>query len=179
MAGDETVLNASCRCGRVQIALSGQPFLSVACYCDDCQAAGRRLGALPDATRLLDADDGTRAVMVRKDRLTIATGSEHLAAFHLTPESPTRRIVASCCNTPLFIDVTVAHWITFYADRLAVRPPVEMRVMTKYRTSTLPYPDDAGVYAGHTPRFVFRVLGAWIAMGFARPRLPNYPEINA
>jgi len=54
-----------------------------------------------------------------------------------------------------------------------------MRVMTKYRNSSLPYPDAAPTYEGHTGRFMLKVLGAWIALGFRRPRLPDYPQLSA
>ncbi len=170
----------SCRCGAVRIVLEAAPFLAAVCYCDDCQAAGTRLAALEGAPAVLDADGGTAYAMVRKDRVQIEFGEEHLAEFRLKPDAPTRRVVATCCNTPMFLDVSAAHWLTLYSDRMpaSARRPVEMRVMTKYRNSDLPFPDAAPTYREHTLRFVFKVLGAWIAMGFGRPRLPDYPHIS-
>src|SRR5690606_38328865 len=113
------------------------------------------LETLNGAGTILDSDGGSQCVMVRKDRVRIEAGQEHLAEFRLKPGSSTRRVVATCCNTPLFLDVTIAHWITLYSGRLPphARRPVEMRVMTKYRNSSLPYPDAAPTYPGHTGRF--------------------------
>jgi len=180
MVQGEQALHATCRCGAVKLALDTAPFLSAVCYCDDCQAAGHRLEALESAPTVLDPDGGSDYVMVRKDRVRIASGQHHLAEFRLKPGSSTRRVVATCCNTPMFLDVTIAHWITLFSDRLPpeARKPVEMRVMTKYRKSSLPYPDAALTYRDHTGRFVLKVLGAWIAMGFRRPRLPDYPQLS-
>src|SRR5690606_1024261 len=181
MVQPELPLIATCTCGKVRLALEAAPFLSAVCYCDECQAAGNRLAVLAGAPVALVPAGGSRYVMVRKGRVRTEAGEEHLAPFRLKPESPTRRIVATCCNTPMFLDVTIAHWITLYSDRLPAqaRPPVEVRVMTKYRASDLPYPDDAPHYEGQNARFVFKVLGAWIGMGFRRPRLPDYPQLSA
>lgn len=173
-------IEAGCRCGAVRLHIEKQPFLSAVCYCDDCQEAGRRLETLAGDISVRDPDGGTAYVLARKDRFEIVTGSDCLAACRLSPESPTRRVVATCCNTPLFLDVTIAHWVTICRDRIAAgqRPPTEMRVMTKYRRSDLPYPDDARRYDGHTGRFFLKVLGAWVAMGFRRPKLPDTPYIS-
>ncbi|WP_127143731.1 GFA family protein [Pelagibacterium montanilacus] len=171
---------ARCACGQVELALKARPFLSAVCYCDDCQAAGRTIGRLEGTHTPLEADRGTAYVLVRKDRVSVQRGADRLAEFRLAPSSPTRRVIATCCNTPMFLDVAPAHWVTVYRDRLAPedRPAIEMRVMTRHRASALPYPDAASRHAGHTGRFFLKVLGAWISMGFRRPRLAPYPHIS-
>ena len=89
---------ARCSCGQVEIEAWGKPIASVTCHCDDCQAAGLALAALPDAPVLLDAAGGTGNVLYRKDRVQVAKGGHLLEAHKLRPESKTSRMVAKCCN---------------------------------------------------------------------------------
>ena len=122
---------ASCRCGAVVLEVTGAPIVHAACYCASCQAAGRQLEQLPDAPPVLDADGGTDFVLYRKDRLRCVQGGERMDAHRLKPESPTRRMVATCCNSAMFLDFTKGHWLTLYRGRLpGPVPPLEMRVMT-------------------------------------------------
>lgn len=131
---------ARCTCGQVEIAAWGKPIASVICHCDDCQAAGRALGALPDAPVLLDA----AGVLYRKDRVQVSKGGHLLEAHKLTPESKTSRMVARCCNAPMAITFDDArHWVPLYRDRLeGAVPPVQWRICTKFRPPGADLPDD-------------------------------------
>jgi len=40
--------------------------------------------------------------------------AHRIEARRLKPESPTRRMVAGCCDTPMFLDFTKAHWLTIF-----------------------------------------------------------------
>ena len=71
-------LIASCTCGSVEFVASGEPLVSLKCYCQSCQAAGRQFEALPSAPKVLDSDGGTPFVLYRKDKVTCINGSNRL-----------------------------------------------------------------------------------------------------
>src|ERR1700709_2673344 len=95
---------AVCQCGQTKIALAGSSILNATCYCESCRTAGqgfeRDLGA-PDT---INAEGGVDYCSWRKDRVKIMRGGEHLKEFRLKPDSPTRRVVAMCCSSPMFAD---------------------------------------------------------------------------
>src|SRR5690349_2251305 len=111
-------ISAPCRCGKVELEMVGAPILRGICYCASCQAAGRRLEAVPAAAPVLAQDGGTDYVLYRKDRVRCIRGGELLEERRLRPESPTRRMVARCCSTAMFLDFTKGHWLTVYRGRL-------------------------------------------------------------
>lgn len=165
-------LKASCRCGAVVLEAAGAPILHAACYCASCQAAGRRIEQLPGAPPVLDADGGTDFVLYRKDRVRCLQGGERLDAVRLKPDSPTRRMVASCCNSAMFLDFTKGHWLTVYRARLPGEvPPLDMRLMTADRPEGVVLPGDVPNYARHAGRFMWKLLTARAAMGFRSPKL--------
>src|SRR5712671_5622189 len=53
----------------------------------------------------------------RKDRVHCVTGQEYLEEHRLKPDSPTRRVIATCCNSGMFLDFTKGHWLTMYRNR--------------------------------------------------------------
>jgi hypothetical protein len=165
-------LSATCQCGKVKFEAIGPPILTGACYCTSCQQAGRRFEALLSAPPVLDPDSGTSYVLYRKDRVQCVTGQEVLREHRLKPESPTRRVVATCCNSVMFLDVTVGHWLTMYRNRfLTGAPPLEMRLMTKERRADVELADDVPNYSGRSGKFMLKLVTAWIAMGFRRPEI--------
>jgi hypothetical protein len=169
-------LTASCRCGAVVLRVAGAPIVHTACYCASCQEAGRRMERLPDAPPVLDADGGTDFVLYRKDRVRCVQGGERLEAHRLKPDSPTRRMVATCCNSAMFLDFTKGHWLTVYRARLAGPvPPLAMRVMTADRREGVVVPQDAPNYAGHSGKFMGKLLAAWVGMGFRTPKVEGVP----
>ena len=109
---------AHCRCGRVELRAVGVPIVATVCHCSACKNAGRILEELPDANPILDADDGTPFVLFRKDRVECTRGEEQLREHRLKKSSPTRRVVAACCNSFMFLDFTRGHWITVAQDRM-------------------------------------------------------------
>ena len=169
-------LTASCRCGAVVLEVTGAPIVHAACYCASCQEAGRRIEQLPDAPPILDADGGTDCVLYRKDRIRCVQGGERLEAHRLKPQSPTRRMVAACCNSAMFLDFTKGHWLTLYRARMSGSvPPLEMRVMTAARRSGVVLPDDVPNYAAHTAKVMWKLFAAWVPMGFRTPKVDGVP----
>ena len=169
-------LTASCRCGAVVLEVAGAPIAHTACYCASCQEAGRRIEQLPGAPPMLDTDGGTDVVLYRKDRVRCVRGGERLEAHRLKPESPTRRMVAACCNSAMFLDFTKGHWLTLYRARMPGSvPPLEMRVMTADRREGVVLPQDAPNYATHAGKLMWKLLAAWVPMGFRTPKVEGVP----
>jgi hypothetical protein len=150
-------LCALCQCCKVKLEAVGRPILTGSCYCTSCQQAGRRFEQLASAPPVLNSDGGTDFVLYRKDRVQCVTG---------------RRVVATCCNSPIFLDFTRGHWLTIYRDRFPIgAPPLEMRVMTEARRGGTELADDLPNYDRHSGKFMLKLIAAWIAMGFRRPEI--------
>ena len=166
------IMKSRCACGGVEFEAIGAPITSVICYCASCQQAGRAFEELRAAPPLLEPDAGTAAVLYRKDRVRCVHGQEHLKEYRLKPGSPTRRFVATCCNSAMFLDFTRGHWLSMYRRRFATdAPKIEMRVMTRDRPASAVLADDVPNSRGYSGRFMMRLLAARIAMGF---RSPNF-----
>jgi hypothetical protein len=165
-------LSEICRCGKVRLEAVGRPILTATCYCASCQEAGCRFEQLPCAPALLNPDGGTDYVLYRKDRVQCVTGHEYLEEHRLKPDSPTRRVIAACCNSGMFLDFTKGHWLTMYRNRFPEgAPPLEMRVMTQDRRDGVELADDLPSYDGYSGKFMLRLIAAWIAMGLRRPEI--------
>jgi hypothetical protein len=173
----DNVETAACRCGQVALSVQGPPIVRAACYCTSCQEAGRRLGRLPGASPVLGADGGTDYLLFRKDRVRCTQGGERLEELRLKPGSPTRRLVAACCNTAMFADFTKGHWLSLYRGRIAGPvPPLQMRVMTAEKREDVALPNDAPAYPGHAGALIWRLVRAWAAMGFRMPAVDGVPR---
>jgi len=165
-----SVRTAACRCGQVRFETVGAPITTAICHCTSCQEAGRRIAELPGAPPTLDANGGTPFVLQRKDRARCTQGGERLEEHRLKPDAPTRRVIATCCNSAMFLEFAKGHWLSMYRDRFGDEaPPIEMRVMTRDRREGVVLPDDMPNYATHSGRFMWRLLVAWAAMGFRVP----------
>jgi hypothetical protein len=165
-------LTASCRCGEVAFETVGKPIVSAACYCRSCQEAGQQFERLPGAPAVLDAGGGTAFVLFRKDRVRFAKGTDKLQEHRLTGQAPTRRVVATCCNAPMFLEFANGHWLSLYSHRFGDgAAPLEMRVMTKDRPAGVELGRDVPNYATHSGKFMWKLFAAWAAMGFRVPKL--------
>jgi hypothetical protein len=163
-------LSAACQCGKVKFEGVGPPILTASCYCTSCQEAGHQFEQLASAPPLLDSDSGTSVVLYRKDRVRCVIGQEYLEERRLKPDSPTRRVLATCCNSAMFLDFTKGHWLSMFRNRFPTgAPPLEMRVMTKERRVGVELADDLPNYRGHSGKFMLKLIAAWIAMGLRRP----------
>ncbi len=172
-------LTATCRCGKVVIETALAPILVASCYCASCQRAGYAFEKMPSASPVLDADGGTPFVVYRKDRIACVHGREHLAECRLKPDSPTRRVFATCCNSAMFLDFTKGHWLSLYRSRFGTSaPPIEMGIMTSERRGDVALEQDLPNYAGRPGSFMWKLLVTWAAMGFRRPDmgLANLPQ---
>ena len=167
----------SCQCGKAVLEVRGKHIISVACYCDDCQEAAQKLATLSAANTsgILEDDDGTQFVLYRKDRVTCIKGAETLKEYRLTSNSTTRRVIATCCNTPMFLEFEKGHWLSIYNKRftLSNQPAVEQRTMTKYKRADVQFTDTIPSPPSHTYSFIWKLMMAWAAMKFKTPKI-NY-----
>ena len=162
----------TCQCGKVKLEAIGRPILVASCYCASCREAGRRFEQLPSAPPVLNASGGTDCLLYRKDRVRCVAGEEHLREHRLRPQSPTRRVLATCCNSAMFADFTKGHWLTLYRNRFPVdAPPVEARVMTKDLPEGVVLGGDVPTSAAYPATFLLKLIAAWAAMGFRRPEI--------
>jgi hypothetical protein len=164
-------LSAICQCGKVKFEALGAPILTCSCYGTSCQEAGRRFEQLTSAPPVLDPDSGTGYILYRKDRVQCVAGPEYLEEHRLKPDSPTRRVVATCCNSAMFLDFTKGHWLSMYRNRFPTgAPPIEMRVMTNERRVGVELADDLPNHGGRSGKFMLKLIASWIAMGSAQAR---------
>jgi hypothetical protein len=166
----DRVSRVACQCGNVALEVTGAPILVAACYCNSCQRAGHLLEQFPGSPPVVTPDGGTEYVLVRKDRVRIVEGAGLLEEVRLAPDSPTRRVRTTCCGSAMFVDVVKGHWLSVYRARFArAAPPLEMRVMTKYRPADSELARDIPNHAGRSGTFIWRLLAARVAMGLRVP----------
>lgn len=171
----------SCVCERVQLEVNGAPIVNVECCCNSCRVAGDRLQALPTAGPMLEPNGTTRYVLYRKDRVRFVEGAALLKEFRLTPESKTRRIVSTCCNTPICLEFQGGHWLSLYACVWpeGTLPALDMRTMTMDLPASTSLPDDVPNARRQSLSFFLKLLRAWIAMGLRIPKIAVNGEIHA
>jgi hypothetical protein len=158
---------ASCACGTVRCEGVGAPIVSVVCYCSDCQEGGRKIEALPGAPRVLEADGGASYLTYRDDRFRCVSGAEMLVAYKISDRAPTRRMVASCCNSGMFLKFEPGFWISSYRLRYSGDlPPIEMRNQTRDRRAETAISSDAPSFSRFPMRLFAKLIRARIEMLF-------------
>lgn len=156
---------ARCACGSVEIKAVGAAILSVACYCDDCQEGARQIEALQKAQSVLGPYGGTAYLLYRKDRIQCSKGTEHLRDYKIKNESPTRRVVATCCNSAMFLDFQKGHWFSVYQARCEGDvPSLQMRIQTRFKPEGCEIANDVPSYATYPLRFIVKLVFARVAM---------------
>ena len=168
-----TSTHLHCACSRLHLEVVGAPILGAECHCTSCRTAGAKLQTLPAAPSIQETNGGTRFVLYRKDRARFVEGADTLKEFRLTSESGTRRVVATCCNTPVFLEFEKGHWLSIYAGMwpASVRPSPEVRTMTIDRPDRSALPNDIPSSKRQSFAFMRKLLGAWIAMKFRVPKI--------
>ena len=156
---------SSCVCGRVRCEAVGAPILAAVCYCDSCQEGGRLIEALPGAAPVRDTDGGTPYLTWRDDRFRCVEGAELLVGYKNGEGAPTQRLVASCCNTGMYLKFGPGHWVSAYRVRFSGDPPpIEMRNQTRYRRGDTDIPNDVPSYPGFPARLFLKLIAARITM---------------
>lgn len=176
MTGSMTI---SCSCGGTQLEVSGAPIIVTECLCDSCRTAATRLASLPSARNMLTPYGATPTALYRKDRVRILAGAGHLAEFRLH-DAGTRRVLATCCNAPIFMEMKGAHWLDLYLHLwpAARRPKAELRTMVGDLPDPSALPRDIPNLKAQSIPFYSKLLWAWIAMGFRNPKIIVTEKIN-
>lgn len=170
-----------CACGQTRLEVRGEPLLVSECLCDSCRAAAGRMAALPGGKNILTSHGATPAAEYRKDRVRFLAGTQHLREFRLSTGAGSRRVIASCCNTPVFLELKGAHWLSVYLHLWPedTRPKAGMRTMVGDLPDASHVPNDIPNLRSHTAAFYAKLLGAWIAMGFRNPKVEVGGKIDA
>ncbi|MDA8426161.1 MAG: hypothetical protein M0Z80_08470 [Treponema sp.] len=114
-------------------------------------------------------DGGTSYVLYRKDKVAFPKGKELLRDYRLEGEPFTKRAVASCCNSAMYLEYEKGHWFSLYRDRcVGPIPPVQMRLQTRFKPEAAVLPKDAPAFKAFPPRFIVRLLWARLAMLLGR-----------
>lgn len=148
--------------------------------CSSCRAAGEKIQRLEGASPILKDYGATPFVMYRKDRVRFLAGTDGLKEFRLTPDASTRRVIATCCNTPVFLEFKGGHWLSLYGGlwpegRL---PPPELRTMASDLPAGTILPDDIPNAKQQSLGFFAKLFGAWVGMGFRSPKIPVTGSID-
>ncbi|CAN3992404.1 hypothetical protein MCBRY_003230 [Methylocystis bryophila] len=118
---------------------------------------------------MLDDDGGAPYLIYRDDRFRCVSGEELLVDRRLKPNSPTRRVVAGCCNSGMFLKFDPGFWVSSYRHRYEGElPPIDMRTNVRRRQTQSPMPDDAPCYLSFPPKLFAKLIGARMAMFFGR-----------
>jgi hypothetical protein len=132
----------ACACGAVRLEAVAPSMMTVICHCTSCRTDGRAFDARSPVAPIVDEAEGTAVVLWRKDRVRCVVGGERLVAQRLAPDAPSRRMIASCCDTPMFGDFTKGFWVSIYRGRVTNAPTPSMRVMTSDAPDGTAFPDD-------------------------------------
>lgn len=163
----------ACACGKFHLEVDDEPFITAECHCNSCRTAAQRLSKLPPSRVMTATNGGVPYVLYRKDRVRFPDGTGALTSFKLSDKTPTRRILTTCCNTPVFLEFQGAHWLSIFAGMWpeAQRPAMQIRTQTgdvpAGTTLDSRLPSGGMVTAG----FYGKLLGAWIAMGLKTPKI--------
>lgn len=117
----------------------------------------------------------------RKDRVAFLAGQDLLRSFRLHDGARTRRVVASCCNTPVLLEFQNGHWLSLYGClwEPGALPALEVRTMTVDLPDPSVLDDSVPNLPRQSGRFFAKLLGAWIAMGLRAPKLRIEGELHA
>ncbi|MDP3853314.1 hypothetical protein [Phenylobacterium sp.] len=84
--------------------------------------------------------------------------------------------VAGPRNSPMALEFKGGHWLSVYRDRLPGRaPPVDERTMTAEKPEGVELLGGLPSYPSHSGRFMWRLMKAWVAMGFRIPKVEGVP----
>jgi hypothetical protein len=164
------IMTATCSCSGVELKAFGAPIVSAVCYCEDCRKGADRIEALPNAGAVRDPDGGTAYILYRKDRIECSKGAQLLQSYKLKDSSATNRVVATCCNSAVFMNFDKGpHWVSAYRARFhGDLPPLQMRICTKSRPDGVALSGDVPSYPGYPPAMIVKLLASRVAMLLGR-----------
>jgi hypothetical protein len=109
--------------------------------------------------------EGTAYLLYRKDRVDCLRGAQLLQGYKVREKSVTNRVVATCCNSAMFLNFEKGHWLSVYRARFRGDvPPLQMRIQTKFKPENSNVPNDVPSYSTFPLMFVAKLVAARIAM---------------
>ena len=123
-----------------------------------------------NAGTVRDPDGGTVYILYRKDRIECSKGAELLGSYKLKETSVTNTVVATCCNSAVFVNFDRGpHWVSAYRARFhGELPPLQLRICTKFKPDGVVLPDDVPSYRRYSPGLVVKLLASRVAMLLGR-----------
>lgn len=102
-------------------------------------------------------------MLFRRDRLACTRGTDCLQAMKLTGASKTRRMIAGCCATPMYLTFDDKRpWVSAFRGRFgADAPPVQQRICTRSKRLAEIAEDGLPSHPGYPPKMMLRILAAW------------------
>jgi hypothetical protein len=108
-------------------------------------------------------------LIYRDDRFACVRGADLLRLYKLSAQAPTARVVATCCNSGMFLKYKRGYWVSTYRARFSGDlPPVEIRTQTKHKPVGVDIPNDAPSYRGFPFKLFARLIEARFAMWSGR-----------
>jgi hypothetical protein len=147
-----------CACGAVCQEAIDPSMMTVISHCASRRIDGSAFDARSPVAPTVDVAGGTSVILWRTDPVSCLWRSEQLVAHRLRPESPSRRMVTSRCDTPRFGDFTRGFWISIYSDWVTDAPPPSMRVMRGDAPDGVAFPDEGA------PRFHGRPRNSLVSL---------------
>ncbi len=134
------------------------------------QKGADQIEALPGAGAIRDPDGGTAYIVYRKDRIECSRGAESLKGYKLKEVSVTNRVIATCCNSAMFMNFDRGpHWVSAYRARFhGELLPLQLRICTKFKPHGVVLPDDVPSHRGYPPGFIVKLLASRVAMLLGR-----------
>lgn len=148
--------------------LEAAPIAALSCGCDDCQAAAQALEALPGAPAFREPCGGTPSVLFPKAALKVTRGRDKLTEHRLHPGTRTKRMVARCCNSFLYVAFDRGpFWVDVVSARIEGGAPApRWRIQTRYLET--PPPGDVPNHAKYPQGLVWRLALAGALSGLPR-----------
>lgn len=164
-----------CNCSKVEIQVFGKPILANICHCDDCQKGSLQIEDLHGAPKILDQNGGTSYVLYRKDRVRFIKGKKYLKETRIDKEIRTRRVIAACCNSPMFLDFEPGHWISLYHQQFHFpEPNIEMHVQTRFVPINRKIEGHIPKYNAFPLKMMMKLIIARIHMMFSKTSIDDY-----
>lgn len=126
-----------CHCGQVKVVIDSPSALRFVCYSKDCRGYVQSLNELAEANghppiAKLDPWGGVDYTQIYPSEIAVKDGQDRVKTVLIRPESPIRRVYASCCYTPLFDIGNVSALLNTHLLAEDVKPDVRFRIMGRH-----------------------------------------------
>ena len=97
-------------------------------------------------------------------------GPELLKSYKLKDTSITNSMVATCCNSAVFVNFDRGpHWVSAYRARFRGElPPLQFRMCTKFKPEGVVLPNDVPSSRGYPAGLIVKLVASRVAMLLGR-----------